>query len=37
MCGCCENDALWSSPVVPGWEPECMFCGRKAVLMRVLE
>jgi hypothetical protein len=36
-CGCCENDALWSSPVVAGWEPECMYCGRKAVLVRVLE
>ena len=32
-CGCCENDSLWESPRVAGWEPECLYCGRKAALV----
>jgi len=33
-CGCCENAELWESPIVAGWEPECLACERKAVLVR---
>ena len=38
-CGCCSNADLWESPIIvaEGWGPECATCGRKAVLVRVLE
>jgi hypothetical protein len=34
-CGeCCENGALWESPL--DWEPECGWCGRKALLVEIV-
>jgi hypothetical protein len=37
MCGgceCCGDDSLFESPIVQGWEPECMTCGRKSLLVQ---
>jgi hypothetical protein len=33
-CGCCENVALWESPL--GWVPVCPGCGRKAFLLETV-
>jgi hypothetical protein len=36
---CCTNDELWESPLngdLMAWEPECLGCGRKALLVEVV-
>jgi hypothetical protein len=36
-CECCEQSDLWESPLNGNdWEPECMYCGRKALLVEVV-
>jgi hypothetical protein len=30
---CCENGALWESPL--DWSPACMYCGRPALLVEI--
>jgi hypothetical protein len=36
-CACCPNARLWESPVVPGWQPECIECNRLAFLVEIVE
>jgi hypothetical protein len=33
-CDCCNNVTLWESPL--DWEPECGWCGRKALLVEIV-
>jgi hypothetical protein len=32
-CACCENSALWESPL--DWSPTCMYCERPALLVEI--
>jgi hypothetical protein len=36
---CCTNGELWESPLngdLMTWEPECLYCNRKALLVEVV-